>query len=315
MDESGTPDVPGNTSHYVLVGVSIPAENWKDCDAEIQSIKRRYDLTDQEIHVAWILRRYLEQSQIPGFEGMSRSQRRSEAQRHRTAELLRLQRVRNTNQYKQTKKNYQKTEPYTHLTFAERQQFITDVAKRLSGWTFARLFAECVDKVHFDPARAGSPIEDQAFEQIVTRFESYLHATSTRVTPKHVGLLVHDNNETVAKKHTELMKKFHDRGTQWRNLEHVVETPLFVSSELTGMVQVADLCGYALRRYLENGEEDLFDLVFARADRIGPTAVGVRHFTRAACLCKICAAHRAEPRRRSGRSERAKTKMEPNAGG
>ena len=71
-----------------------------------------------------------------------------------------------------------------------------------------------------------------------------------------------------------------------------METPLFVGSDLTRMVQIADLCGYALRRYVENGETELFDPLFQRADRIGPTAVGVRHFTGLACACRICAAHR-----------------------
>ena len=35
IDESGTPDVPGNTSHYVLAGVSIPVQYWRDCDEEL----------------------------------------------------------------------------------------------------------------------------------------------------------------------------------------------------------------------------------------------------------------------------------------
>jgi hypothetical protein len=58
------------------------------------------------------------------------------------------------------------------------------------------------------------------------------------------------------------------------------------------MVQVSDLCAYALRRYLENGEGELFDLVFKRADRKGGIAVGIRHFADLACGCKICDAHR-----------------------
>lgn len=66
---------------------------------------------------------------------------------------------------------------------------------------------------------------------------------------------------------------------------------MFVDSQLTNMVQLADLCAYALRRYLENGETELFDLVFQRADRVGETVVGVRHFTEDECLCKICASH------------------------
>jgi len=29
MDESGTPDIPGNSSHFILVGFSIPITYWK----------------------------------------------------------------------------------------------------------------------------------------------------------------------------------------------------------------------------------------------------------------------------------------------
>ncbi len=46
------------------------------------------------------------------------------------------------------------------------------------------------------------------------------------------------------------MKSFYDKGTNWTDLEHIIETPLFVDSELTSLVQIADLCAYAIRRYL-----------------------------------------------------------------
>ena len=62
IDESGTPDVPGNTSHYVLAGVSIPVQYWRDCDKDIEAIKADYDLSDEEVHVAWMLRSYPEQN-------------------------------------------------------------------------------------------------------------------------------------------------------------------------------------------------------------------------------------------------------------
>ncbi len=66
---------------------------------------------------------------------------------------------------------------------------------------------------------------------------------------------------------------------------------LFVDSELTSMVQIPDLCAYAIRRYLENNEEELFDLIMQRADRKDEVLVGVRHFTERSCSCKICAKH------------------------
>lgn len=87
------------------------------------------------------------------------------------------------------------------------------------------------------------------------------------------------------------MRKFHHKGTQWTPVENIIETPLFVYSQLTSMVQLADICSYALRRYVENGEEDLFKLVFERADRKDGAVVGVRHFSKHDCNCLICAAH------------------------
>ena len=287
IDESGTPDVPGNTSHYVLAGISVPDQYWKSHHRQLEGIKARYDLADAEIHVAWMMRPYVEQMAIPGFDAMTHDQRRSEVQRARTAELLRIQKQ-NNRLYKQTRKNYRQTEAYIHLSLTERRNLVKDLAHLISGWGVVRLFAECIDKVHFDPTRTAQTIHEQAFEQVVSRFERYLQNLGTEF-----GLLVHDNNETYAKRHTDLMRAFLRQGTFWTDVERVIETPLFVDSKLTGMVQLADLCAYALRRYLENGETELFDLIFTRADRRGSTVVGVRHFTKTDCTCSICSSHRA----------------------
>ncbi len=295
IDESGTPDIPGNTSHYILAGLSIPVQYWKDCDRDIEIIKQRYRLANKEIHVAWILRSYLEQTKIPNFDTLDYQQRRFQVSAIRNAELLRLQRSGNPSLYKQTRKNYYKTDDYIHLSYDERKNLIREIASALAGWGFARLFAECINKIHFDPFRTSKTVDEQAFEQVVSRFEQYLQVTSLNSPQKNFGLLIHDNNETVAKKHTVLMKKFHVSGTLWTNLKNIIETPLFVDSQLTGMVQIADLCAYALRRYLENNENELFDLVFQRADRKGVMVVGVRHFTDNSCTCKICSARRKTP--------------------
>ena len=291
MDESGTPDVPGNTSHYVLAGVSIPVQYWKSCDKDIEKTKAKYGLIGKEIHVAWLLRSYPEQNKIPGFESLSLPQRIQQVNSFRNTELLRLQRA-NVSLYRQTRKTYKKTESYIHLTHKERQSLIRELAQVVASWNFVRLFAECVDKVFYDPVRYQKSIDEQSFEQVVSRFQQCLRVPAIFSTKDNLGLLIHDNNETVAKKLTLLMKKFHKAGTLWTNLDNIIETPLFVDSELTGMVQIADLCAYSLRRYLENREEELFDLVFKRADRNKNKVVGVRHFTNPSCTCKICMVHR-----------------------
>ena len=292
IDESGTPDVPGNSSHFILAGLSIPVEKWKYCDNAISAIKKKYDLLDAEIHTAWMLRKYLEQSKITNFKLLDKSQRIYEVEKLRNIEILRLQRSKNPKLLKQTKKNYNSTKNYIHLTFEERKSFINDVAACISKWTFAKLFAECVDKIHYDPKRAKHSIGGQAFEQVVSRFEKYLQNNCKVSGNQCVGLIIHDNNETVSKRHTQLMKEFHEVGTFWTSITQIIETPLFVDSQLTSMVQIADLCSYAIRRYLENDEDGLFNPIFQRADKNRGVIVGVRHFTNNACQCRICSGHR-----------------------
>jgi len=288
IDESGTPEVPGTTSHFILCGLAIPIDRWQQADSEVSAILDKYGLADGELHTAWLLRAYPEQSKIQSFDNLSRAARKSAVARYRAGELLRLRKLKNTKPYHQARKNYDKTKDYIHLTRAERTALVTEIAGCLHGWDFAVLFFEAIDKLHFDPVRTKRSVGDQAFEQVVSRFEQFLRRKENG--PIH-GLLVHDNNETVAKKHTDLMRRFHREGTLWAEIRLINETPLFVDSKLTRMVQLADLCSYAVRRFVENGEVDLFDLVLGRADVVDKVVVGARHYASMDCVCRICIAH------------------------
>ncbi|MEA2077291.1 MAG: DUF3800 domain-containing protein [Candidatus Marinimicrobia bacterium] len=287
LDESGTSAVPGNTSHFILAGLAVPVEFWKKCDKDISKLKKKWKIEGNEIHTAWMLRKYIEQKRISKFENMTYDQRRAEVKRFRTKELYRLQRS-NSKQYHQTKKNYKQTEAYVHLTFNERKKVIEQFSKIIGGWGFARLFAECIDKTWFDPSIAKKNIDAQAFEQIVSRYEHYLQLISQNNDRKIMGMLIHDNNPTIAQKLTTLMVDFHQNGTLWTKIKNIIETPLFVDSQLTSMVQAADMCSYALRRYFENNEDWLLKNIFDRADRKDDKIVGVRHFSDASCQCMIC---------------------------
>ena len=292
IDESGTPEIPGNTSHYVLAGIAIPIKYWKKCEADIMKIKKKYDLENAEIHTGWLIRKYIEQNKIANFDRLSYPQRIAEVTKLRNIELLALKK-RNSRTYQQTKKNYRQTRPYIHLTFDQRRVFVDEVATVIGSWSFARLFAECIDKIFFDPTKStrSQNIDEQAFEQIVSRFEKYLKMTSKAEKREIHGMLIHDNNETVAKRLTNLMKTYHQKGTFWTEIGHIIETPLFVNSELTSMIQIVDVCVYGLRRYLENNEDRIFNHVFKRADRKDGAVVGVRHFTGKKCACNICSSH------------------------
>lgn len=294
IDESGTPEIPGTTSHFVLAGFALPVHKWKECEVAIQKCKANFQLANAEIHVGWLIKPYPEQKHISNFDTLSQADRVREVNRFRNANLLKLQsNPKASKQYHNTKKTYTKTKNYIHLTFEERKNFVTEISKLIGSWSFCRLFADCIDKVHFDPTKHPLSIASQSFEQVISRFEKYLQTYSKSIGGKQYGLIVHDNNQTVAKKVTELMKEFHKMGTSWVSINNIIETPLFVDSQLTSMVQIADVCSYALRRYIENSETFLFDEIFKIADKTKTgKVVGIRHFTSNSCKCLICSNHK-----------------------
>ena len=150
IDESGNSEMTGPSSHYVLAGLCVPIEHWKDCDTQVYAIKQRYSLENAEIHTAYLLQRYPEQESIPNFATLDYSQRRTEAARTKNATLRRLKQGRRNLMIKPGRSSEEETPivPYTAASVA------TSSAMLLSAsWMElrVRLFAECVDKLHSTP--------------------------------------------------------------------------------------------------------------------------------------------------------------------
>lgn len=185
--------------------------------------------------------------------------------------------------------NYRKTADYLHLTLVQRQQIIRELADCIGSWADARLFAQAVDLKYLAtlPPQPQPPYE-YAFTEIVQRFEYFLLNRGKSLNNDLRGILVQDNNPTVARKITRMMQQFHRLGTRWTLINQIVETPFFVDSQLTSMVQMSDLCGYAIRRYFENQESDLLERLSSRFDRTPQRVVGVHHFASSSCECRFC---------------------------
>ncbi|OGP62753.1 MAG: hypothetical protein A2170_10075 [Deltaproteobacteria bacterium RBG_13_53_10] len=280
LDESGTVEPTPDSSHFVFVGLAIPAETWKQKDREVFAVKRRFDIENAEIHTGWMLRPYPEQRRVPEFEGMDYPTRRRAVLGVRA---LNLSRPRENHKQGALLKNYRKTEPYVHLTQDERVECISSLAQVIGSWVDCRLYGEAHDKT----CSFGPRAYEMAFEQIVTRFNTFLsHSAHT------IGMLVQDHNETVCRKLTKQMREYHRAGTLWSAIENIVETPLFVDSQLTSMVQIADVCSFLTRRFFEKRETTLFDIIYTRFDRNRGRLVGLRHYTGSqACLCRVCEDH------------------------
>ncbi len=288
VDESGVEELNAGTSHFVLLGLAIRADQWRPIDQALDTIKGKFGLRGVEIHTAWMARRYSEQEGVQGFAQLGPGDRRTRVD----AEIRRRAGVIGVQGNKQRVKAYRRESvairPYVHLTRDERRECLRQLASELAKRADICIFADAISKSDFTPGKY-TPYE-LAFEQVLTRYQTFLERCSS------TGIVVHDNNTKVAPRIHDLSRKFHQDGTIYKRITRVVETPLFVDSAFTSMIQMSDLCSYALRRMIENNESDLWDLVEPRVCRDQQQQqlhVGVRHYTgKRACNCRICANHR-----------------------
>ena len=285
LDESGSYSRNANTPYFILLGLSIPAAAWRAKDAEIAGILDAHGLFG-EVHTAWMIRSYPEQERIKGFAALSPTDRQAAVEKERKADLAKAA-LKGKVAVNTLARNYKKTLRYTHLTHAERIAILRALADKIGAWQDAVLFGDAQQKSAHLPSVADAVIMDYAFEQVVTRFHTYLNRARI-----DLGMLVQDQNDTAAVRLTQLARRYHAKGTRYSAVSRLVETPLFVDSKLTSMVQLADLCSYAVRRFFEKNETDLFDRVYPRFDRLGGRLVGLRHFTgRQRCNCRVCKDH------------------------
>ncbi len=286
LDESGS-----NTTHFVLLGLAIPALSWRNKSAQVAKIKDTFQLSGQEIHTAWMRRQYIEQNKTTDFESLNHEDRRSAVESKQRSALHWLSTTANRKKITSKKTEIKKIRNYIHLTLSERRECIKQLVDLIGTWTDSRLFAEVIEvkeyNLQIDPY-------ENAFTNVISRFDNFLRKISKGAPTEYRGIVVHDSNKVVQHRLKDLMKEFHQKGTIWTEYTRIIETPFFVDSELTQMIQMADVCAYTTRRFFENNETDLFDRTYDRFDRLPKrgTLTGLRHYTgKRICGCRVCKDH------------------------
>lgn len=305
LDASGTPELAdANSKHYVLVGLCMHEGSWFALDKRLQAVKRKYCLsgTDPEhleIHVKQFAVTIKEQDEIPDFEQLARTDRRA-----RVLEIRRAKVEAETDRKKREARlaRYKDTDPYVHLTRRERSQLLEDAIDVIAGYDTIRLFGEAVDKAHPSAAAGGVDLREQAFTQVVARFDKFLQKKDTwkrQSSPRGAinhGLLMLDQDASTQSVVEPLFKRFRQHGHPFGQMTHVIDVPFFGSSAKVGGLQLADVAAYVVRRYLDKWaitgghEERHFTQLFQRFDRDTYGKLhGLRHYVPAnSCHCIIC---------------------------
>lgn len=149
-------------------------------------------------------------------------------------------------------------------------------------------FACAVHKRSF-PDR--DPME-MAFEELCNRFDRYL--SRLRVAgDRQRGLVILDQSAHETSLQA-MARQFRRLGTAWGVVRNLADTPLFIDSRASRMVQLADHVAYAVFRRYEHGDSQYFDVVASRFDSADGVVHGLVHRQNIdpRCMCLACVTRR-----------------------
>lgn len=240
-----------------------------------------------------------EQDEIPDFEHLAREQRREKVL------AIRKQKIAEESDPKKRRsriKKYRSSDPFIHLTRAERSRLLEDAVYLIASHQKIKLFAEAINKEH--PKIKCGEIDPtvQAFEQVVSRFDAFLGQIASkpyqnqRFPRSDCGLLIVDRDAAKESMLETAFRQYREHGHSYGNLRYVIDVPFFAASNKVSGLQLVDVCAYVIRRYLDTGatsgsqEETLFRSIFPLFDRdVRGTLHGLRHYVAAdSCECLIC---------------------------
>ncbi len=189
-----------------------------------------------------------------------------------------------------------RAEPWKSLPKEERIGVIKEVLKILaSSYDSARVFACAVRKADY-PTR--DPME-MAFEDLCSRFDMFLkrlHANGDRQR----GLIILDESSYETSLQT-LARNFRVMGTRFGVIRNLADTPVFIDSKASRLVQLADHVAYAVFRRYQAADTSYFDIIFHRFDSVDGRLHGLchRHLQAINCMCPGCMSRRLAPPSRS----------------
>ena len=132
-----------------------------------------------------------------------------------------------------------------------------------------------------------------------SRFDRYLRRLRASDDDQR-GLVILDKSayETTLQ---QMSVAFRTLGTRWGVIRRLADTPLFVDSRASRVIQLADHVAYAVFRRYQAGDAQYFDLVASKFDEEDGVVHGLAHkeIGNPRCMCPACLSRRINESRRS----------------
>jgi hypothetical protein len=183
--------------------------------------------------------------------------------------------------------------PWDSLAVDDARGVLKSVLKvAATSYYTARLFACAIHK----PSCPGQDPVELAFEDLCKRFDFFLNRLRSQGEQQR-GLLVLDRT-TRETSLQQLAREFRKVGTRWGALKYIADTPFFVDSRASRLVQIADHVAYAVFRRYNAGDAQYFDLIASRFDEADGVIHGLvhKHTDFRTCTCPACLSRRLSSR-------------------
>ena len=183
--------------------------------------------------------------------------------------------------------------PWKSLDRAQRIRVLKQVLEVLGQRTDSTCAFACA--VH-KPSFPGRDPMEIAFEDVCQRFDLFLHRMY-RSGDSQRGLIIFDQSAFQGRLR-ELARTFRTVGTRWRVLKKLAETPLFIESKASRLMQLADHVAYAVFRRYNAGDSSYLDVIAHRFDEDQGRIHGLSHLSKQSntCSCPACLSRRLSPR-------------------
>lgn len=140
---------------------------------------------------------------------------------------------------------------------AERFQAIKDALQVIAErHPTVRLFAAVC---HRDVLVDEDPV-NYAFEQVASRFDMFLTRLYHKDYRPERGIAIFDKSST-EKSIQNLARRYKHDGHRWGTLNNFSEVPLFLDSQASRLIQLADLVAFAIFRKFEAGDSEFYDII------------------------------------------------------
>lgn len=183
---------------------------------------------------------------------------------------------------------------WSRVSISDRRALVRSVFRHLAVWEAPSgrsplFFAAAVHK----PSRPGKDPTKLAHEEVFMRFDEFLtrlHHTGE----SHRSLVVADDS-SYEKLVQGWVPRWKASGTRGGRLHSFAEVPLYVSSDASRLVQVADFVAWATWHYYEHGHAEFFQRLHPRFDAVAGVQHGLVHVNRRhrSCLCQACDSRRS----------------------